>query len=83
MAVSFACNCAERKKPIKDREWYVTQRNWNSGAFTSGAGEPSDYSQVWCVSCHTTGRTKAQYVNQLSSISMDDLINRLDTKETT
>ncbi len=65
MSVSFGCHCAERKKPVKDRKWFVLQRNCNHSAFSGYRETPSDYSTVWCQGCGTVGRTKARYVEDL------------------
>jgi hypothetical protein len=76
MSTSFGCNCPERKKPIEQREWYVTEYKWNSGAFTSGHGERSEYSSVWCLGKDCTkgvGRTKAKYVEKLRRLTFEQL----------
>ena len=69
MAVGFSCKCPERKKPVKQRNWVVTQYKWNSGDFVVDGGEYSDYSEVRCLSCCSRGRTKAQYVESLKLMS--------------
>ena len=56
MSTSFGCKCPERKKPISERDWVVTERNWNSGAFVRNGGEYSDYSYVKCLQCGNGGR---------------------------
>lgn len=65
MSVSFSCSCLERKKPINERCWVVIDRNCNYSAFNGYHWTSSDYSQVYCKACHTTGRTKANYVCEL------------------
>jgi hypothetical protein len=65
MAQGFSCKCPERQKPVNERNWVIRQYRWNSGAFTSGNGERSDYSTVECLECGCTGRTKADYVYSL------------------
>jgi hypothetical protein len=65
MAQGFSCKCPERQKPIDERNWSLVQYRWNSGAFTSSNGEPSEYSTVICESCGRSGRTKANYVDDL------------------
>lgn len=74
MALHFNCKCSERKKPAENRDWVITEYMWNSGAFTSGAGEPSDWSTVWCLSCGAVGRTKSKYVYSLKHMSHLDVI---------
>lgn len=65
MAVPFNCKCPERKKPIEKRAWVVTQYKWNTGAFVKDGGTFSNYSQVRCLKCGNTGRTKCKYVEEL------------------
>lgn len=65
MAVGFSCQCAERKKPVEQRDWVVTEYKWNSGAFVAAGGEYSDYSEIRCLQCARRGRTKAKYVEKL------------------
>lgn len=60
-----ACSCEERQKPIKERRWVVTQRCCNHSAFSGGRPVPSDYSEVWCLSCQRAWRTTARYVDDL------------------
>ncbi|BAV81123.1 hypothetical protein [Vibrio phage CKB-S2] len=66
MGRGFSCKCEERQKPAEQRQWVITQYKWNSGAFTAGDGEYSDYSRVVCLSCGASGRTKAKYVDKLN-----------------
>lgn len=75
MAVHFGCRCAERYKPVGQRAWVVTQYRWNSGDFTSGAGEPSDYSTVKCLECGSVGRTKSNYVDGLEHMKPHEAWN--------
>lgn len=62
MSVSFGCNCQERKKPVNQRNWVVIKRNYSCSAFNGYHCKHSDYSTVYCRSCHAVGRTKAKYV---------------------
>ncbi len=62
---SFNCNCAERKKPVKERNWVVWQRQCRRSAFDGYREMPSDYSTVVCKSCRGCGRTKAAFVKEL------------------
>lgn len=66
MAVSFRCKCVERKKPIAERQWLVTQRYCNHSAFNGYQYTPSEYSTVICETCGAAGRTKALYVAELA-----------------
>lgn len=68
MTVSFGCQCEERRKPIPERAWRVSQYRCNHSAFNGYRKTPSDYSTVVCLRCLTHGRTKAQYVEQLKLI---------------
>ncbi len=62
---SVACTCAERAKPVKDRNWVVLQRHCNHSAFSGYRRTLSMYSQVLCNSCRAHWRTKALYVIHL------------------
>jgi len=65
MSVSFSCHCPERKKPVAERNWIVWARNYSRSAFNGGRWKYSEYSQVQCLTCSATGRTKAKYVKLL------------------
>lgn len=65
MAVSFSCKCDERKKPVAERNWTVIQYRSHHSAFAGYHYTISDYSTVRCCSCHSVGRTKAGYVDDL------------------
>ena len=67
MSVSFNCHCAERRKPIQERNWEVWQRLCNYSYFEKprGSRHLSIYSTVYCKSCQALGRTKAKYVNSI------------------
>ena len=72
MSDSFNCKCAERRKPIEEREWEITQYMCNHSAFNGYHWTPSDYSTVVChgkledgTECPGCGRTKANYVFSL------------------
>ncbi len=65
MSVSFGCKCEERKKPVKDRAWFVLLREHHCSAFAGYRVTPSKYSTVHCNSCGSAGRTKAAYVSEL------------------
>jgi len=65
MSGNVPCNCPERKKPLAQRNWVVSQRNHNRSAFNGYHYTPSAYSTVTCRGCHGFWRTKAAYVNQL------------------
>ena len=73
MSVGFGCHCAERKKPVIERKWGVLQRCCNHSAFNGYHWTPSVYSEVWCLTCHANGRTKAAYVELLSDITIEEL----------
>lgn len=72
MSLGQACTCAERHKPIAEREWYVLQRNCNHSAFNGGRRQYSRYSSITCEGTDENGRrclgswrTKAAYVIHL------------------
>ena len=56
---SFPCHCAERRKPVLERNWRV---HLHPGKHVYRDG---DYAMVQCLSCGAAGRTKAKYVGQL------------------
>ena len=58
-------NCPERKKPAKDRDWEVIDRNCSHSAFNGYQYQWSEYSTVHCKRCGACGRTKAAYVDEL------------------
>jgi len=66
VSVSFSCHCPERKKeePHK-RLWRVISRNCRCSAFDGYRTMSSAYSEVVCLACGATGRTKAGYVRYL------------------
>lgn len=72
MAVGFGCKCPERKKPVRERNWVVTEYKWNSGAFVTNGGEYSNYSEVRCLHCCARGRTKAKFVDSLKEMDRED-----------
>ncbi len=66
-----ACSCPERKKPVRERNWMVTQRHYNTSAFNGYSETPSRYSTVWCLSCRIHWRSKANYVNHTPNAPAD------------
>lgn len=72
MSVGFSCKCPERAKPVEQRSWVVTIYKWNNGDFVKAGGEPSDYSELRCLSCFRRGRTKAKYVEKLPHMDWDE-----------
>lgn len=75
MGSPFNCKCEERKKPVDERAWVVTEYKWNSGAFVKDGGEFSDYSCVRCLECGAQGRTKAMYVEDLGHMGWEEAMN--------
>jgi hypothetical protein len=66
MGREFSCNCPERKKPVGDRNWVVTlyKMKRKPNAF-GNLGIDSKYSEVFCMNCFKSGRTKAKFVEKL------------------
>jgi hypothetical protein len=62
---SFNCKCAERKKPIRERNWQVLQYKSRCSAFDGYKVMISDFSSICCKSCGAAGRTKAAYVDTI------------------
>lgn len=62
MSQGIACQCAESKKPVTERQWFVYQRYCNHSAFNGYRKTYSDYSSVQCHVCLMVWRTKAHYV---------------------
>lgn len=65
MSTGFNCKCAERKKPIKERNWEVIKRKYHNSAFSGYYPTRSTYSTLRCRSCEAVGRTNAQYVDDV------------------
>lgn len=61
MAQGSAC-----REPNHRLGWRVTVRKANYSAFSGGKRTPSAYSQVRCLVCGATWRTKANYVERLA-----------------
>ena len=74
MSKPFNCHCPERKKPIQQRAWVVTQRRCHHSAFSGYHRTPSDYSTVHCLVCGACGRTRASYVECLRDATEEDLV---------
>jgi hypothetical protein len=68
MSTGFECHCEERQKPLAERNWRVTKRNFHTSAFSGYRRTYSDYSTVLCLSCMRIGRTKANYVTGVKDI---------------
>lgn len=71
MSQGIACTCPERKKPVKERAWMVTQRNQRCSAFDGYQRMCSDYSAVRCRACGRAWRTKAKFVDYLPAAPAD------------
>jgi hypothetical protein len=83
MSVSFSCRCEERQKPAAERAWRVITRRCPYSAFAGNRRTYSDYSLVACLRCGALGRTKAAYVDQLPSGTLEEFAQRAQTKERT
>lgn len=64
MSGGNACKCAESKKPVRERNWVVTQRYCNHSAFNGYHRTYSEYSTIICLNpqCPGCWRTKASFV---------------------
>lgn len=71
MSVSFGCRCPERRKPVGQRRWVVIARRCNYSAFNGCHYTPSDWSEIYCLTCGALGRTKAAYVAGLLDAKPD------------
>ena len=47
------------------QHWLVKKRGYNNSAFNGRRFTPSDYSEVICLRCNGSWRTKASYVDTL------------------
>lgn len=65
MSNSFSCKCPERKRPVDERDWIVSQYCCNHSAFNGYHRTRSDYSTVACRRCGAVGRTKGEFVVSL------------------
>jgi hypothetical protein len=58
---NVACSCL----PNVPSHWRVKKRKHNNSAFNGRRHTPSDYSEVVCLRCNGSWRTKADYVDKL------------------
>ena len=65
MAKGVNCHCPERKKPIRERSWYVLIYKGNYSAFNGYKFTRSDHSEILCKKCSAIWRTDAAYVEKL------------------
>lgn len=65
MSGGRSCSCAERRRPVEVRRWRVTQLRSNRSAFNGYREQASAWSQVLCLTCQATWRTRAGYVDRL------------------
>jgi hypothetical protein len=56
-----ACECPERKKPIKERAWHYVDYKCNYSKFSGSKYTPSNWSSVRCCCCGAYWRTKATW----------------------
>lgn len=71
MSQGTVCKCIESTKPLKDRNWGVSDHRCNHSAFNGYHMTPSDYSQVHCLSCGAGWRSKGQYVDSLRHVMIN------------
>jgi hypothetical protein len=64
MSSGIRCKCPKDK-----RDWAVIDRCCNYSAFNGYRCTSSDYSAVFCRTCRSVWRTKADYVFELPDIS--------------
>ena len=74
MSVSFHCHCAERSKPVEQRQWVVIARKCNHSAFNGYHNTWSQYSEVFCLVCGALGRTKAGYIDKLKNGNLEEAV---------
>lgn len=69
MSANVPCKCGLPYGPAAPKEvrenWRVRQRGCNHSAFNGRRYTPSDYSEVTCLRCNGSWRTKASYVVEL------------------
>ena len=63
MSNNVPCRCESQDAARK--HWRVRQRKCNHSAFAGGRYTPSEYSEVTCLQCQGSWRTKAAYVDEL------------------
>lgn len=73
MSARVSCKCIrqlsfrETRSIFRKQNWVVIQRNSNQSAFNGYRRTPSDYSEIQCRACRAIWRTKAKYVEYLTS----------------
>lgn len=65
MSKGISCKCAEKQKPVEQRNWVILQYKSNRSAFNGYHSTASDYSALQCKECTATWRTKAAYVDRV------------------
>ena len=68
-----ACQCSERRRPIRDRRWVIVEYRCNYSAFSGYSYARSDYSALHCQACDADWRTKAAYVVLLAGLTPAEL----------
>lgn len=71
MSQGTACTCPESKKPVVTRNWGVSDYHCNHSAFSGYRSTPSDYSQVHCLSCNRSWRSKGKFVDALPLLKLN------------
>lgn len=66
------CHCDEsRKRVVSNRNWGVSDYKSNHSAFNGYRSTSSNYSQVHCLSCRATWRSKGRYVDSLPLLKIE------------
>lgn len=73
------CVC---KKPLaeKKKNWVVTKYKYNNSHFEFNHYADSDYSEIQCLECGYSWRTKAGYVEGLRSMNWNDARKEHETR---
>lgn len=62
------CNC----QPPDRSNWRIATYKGNYSAFSGYRFTPSDYSEIICLTCRRSWRTKAKYVSSLKSATHEE-----------
>lgn len=64
--------CQDPRQHRAGGAWRILHYKHNHSAFSGYRETDSDYSEILCLECHRTWRTKAKYVSTLPEISDEE-----------